>query len=87
VTAVPGAVFAGAANGYLRAYAAADGKVLWEYDTTTPIDTVNGIKQAPGGGLDMGGPTIAGGMMFIHSGYSGSAGASNLLLAISVDGK
>jgi polyvinyl alcohol dehydrogenase (cytochrome) len=86
-SAVPGAVFSGAANGYLRAYAAADGKVLWEYDTTTPIDTVNGIKQAPGGGLDMGGPTIAGGMMFIHSGYSGSAGANNLLLAFSVDGQ
>jgi polyvinyl alcohol dehydrogenase (cytochrome) len=86
-TAVPGAVFAGVQDGRLRAYAAADGKVLWEYDTTTPVDTVNGIKAAPGGSLDMGGPTVAGGMMFIHSGYGGSAGASNLLLAFSVDGK
>lgn len=86
-TAVPGALFAGAADGRLRAYSAMDGKVIWEYDTTTPIDTVNGVKQAPGGGLDMGGPTIAGGAMFVHSGYSGSAGANNLLLAFSVDGK
>jgi polyvinyl alcohol dehydrogenase (cytochrome) len=87
VTAIPGAVFAGAANGRLRAYAADSGKVLWEYDTTTPLDTVNGIKNASGGTLDMAGPTIAGGMMFIHSGYSGSAGANNLLIAFSVDGK
>ena len=34
-----------------------------------------------------GGPTIAGGMRFVHSGYSGSAGPKNLLLAFSVDGK
>jgi polyvinyl alcohol dehydrogenase (cytochrome) len=86
-TAVPGAVFAGALDGRLRAFAAADGKVLWDYDTTTPVDTVNGVGKAPGGSLDMGGPTIAGGMVFIHSGYGGSAGASNLLLAFSVDGR
>ncbi|HEY3950418.1 PQQ-binding-like beta-propeller repeat protein [Phenylobacterium sp.] len=87
VTAVPGAVFAGALDGRLRAFSAADGKVLWEYDTTTPVDTVNGVKAAPGGSLDMGGATVAGGMVFIHSGYGGSAGPSNLLLAFSVDGK
>jgi len=86
-TAVPGAVFAGALDGRLRAYAAADGKLLWEYDTTTPVDTVNGIRAAPGGSLDMGGPTVAGGMVFVHSGYGGSAGASTLLLAFSVDGR
>jgi polyvinyl alcohol dehydrogenase (cytochrome) len=86
-TAVPGAVFVGALDGRLRAYAAADGKLLWEYDTTTPVDTVNGVKAAPGGSLDMGGPVIAGGRLFVHSGYGGSAGASNLLLAFSVDGK
>jgi polyvinyl alcohol dehydrogenase (cytochrome) len=86
-TAVPGAVFDGALDGRLRAYTAADGKVIWEYDTTTPLDTVNGVKAAPGGSLDMGGPTVAGGMMFVHSGYGGSAGASNLLLAFSVDGR
>ena len=48
---------------------------------------MNGVKAAPGGSLDMGGPTVAGGMMFVHSGYNGNAGASNLLLAFSVDGK
>jgi polyvinyl alcohol dehydrogenase (cytochrome) len=87
VTAIPGAVFAGGQDGRLRAYAAADGKLLWEVDTTAPRDTVNGVKGAPGGYLDMGGPTIAGGMLFVHSGYNGSAGAANLLLAYTVDGK
>jgi polyvinyl alcohol dehydrogenase (cytochrome) len=86
-TALPGAVLTGALDGHLRAYAAADGKLLWDYDATTPVDTVNGIKAAPGGSLDMGGPVVAGGMVFLHSGYGGSAGANNLLLALSVDGR
>ena len=86
-TAVPGAIFAGALDGRLRAYAATDGKLLWDYDTTQPVDTVNGIKAAPGGTLDMGGPSVAGGRVFVHSGYGGSAGANNLLLAFSVDGR
>jgi polyvinyl alcohol dehydrogenase (cytochrome) len=86
-TAIPGAIFAGALDGHLRAYAAADGKLLWDYDTTVPVDTVNGVKAAPGGALDMAGPTVAGGMLFVHSGYNGTAGASNLLLAFSPDGR
>ncbi len=86
-TAIPGAIFAGALDGHLRAYAADDGKLIWDFDTTTPVDTVNGFKAAPGGTLDMGGASIAGGMVFIHSGYGGSAGANNLLLAFSVDGR
>ena len=83
----PGAVFIGGLDGRLRAYGASDGKLLWTYDTTTAIDTVNGVKAAPGGSLDMGGPAIAGGMVFLHSGYGGSAGANNLLLAFSPDGR
>ena len=86
---MPGAVFAGALDGRLRAYDAADGKVVWEYDTTAPHDTVNGIKAAPGGSMDMGGPTVAGGMMFVNSGYNGQRRAPRTLnvLAFSVDGK
>ena len=86
-TAIPGAIFTGAQDGRLRAYSAADGRLLWDFDTTQPQDTVNGVKAAPGGSLDMGGPVIAGGMMFLHSGYGGSAGPSNLLLALTLDGK
>ncbi|HEX3700883.1 MAG TPA: PQQ-binding-like beta-propeller repeat protein [Phenylobacterium sp.] len=85
-TAIPGAVFTGAEDGRIRAFSEG-GKLLWDYDATTPLDTVNGIRQAPGGSLAMGGPTVAGGMVFLHSGYSGSAGPRNLLIAFSVDGK
>jgi polyvinyl alcohol dehydrogenase (cytochrome) len=85
-TAIPGAVFTGAEDGRIRAFSS-DGKLLWDYDATTPLDTVNGVKQAPGGSLAMGGPTVAGGMVFLHSGYNGSAGPQNLLIAFSVDGK
>jgi polyvinyl alcohol dehydrogenase (cytochrome) len=85
-TAIPGAVFTGAQDGHLRAYAS-DGKLIWDHDATGPFDTVNGIKGAPGGYLDMGGPTVAGGMVFFHSGYNGSAGANNVLVAMTIDGK
>ena len=33
------------------------------------------------------GPTVAGGMVYVHSGYNGNAGGSNVLIAFSVDGK
>jgi polyvinyl alcohol dehydrogenase (cytochrome) len=85
-TAIPGAIFTGAQDGHLRAYSA-DGKLIWDYDATAAVDTVNGVKGAFGGGLDMGGPVIAGGRLFMHSGYGGNAGANNLLLAFSVDGR
>lgn len=85
-TAIPGAVFSGAEDGRMRAFSP-DGKLLWEYDATTPLDTVNGIRQAPGGSLAMGGPTVAGGMVFLHSGYNGTAGPRNLLIAFSPDGR
>jgi polyvinyl alcohol dehydrogenase (cytochrome) len=87
VTLIPGAIFAGAMDGWLRAYDPANGAKLWEYETTAPHDTVNGVKGAVGGSLDYSGPTVAGGMVFVHSGYNGNAGANNLLIAFSVDGK
>jgi len=86
-TAIPGAVFAPGKDGHLRAFAAADGKLIWDYDTAQQVDTVNGLKGQWGGTLDMGGATVAGGQLFIHSGYGGTAGPRNLLLAFSVDGK
>lgn len=85
-TAIPGAVFSGAEDGRMRAFSA-DGKLIWDYDATAPLDTVNGIKQASGGSLAMGGPVVAGGMVFLHSGYNGTAGPKNLLIAFSVDGR
>ena len=63
----PGAVFSGALDGHLRAYAITDGRILWDYDTVRDFDTVNGL-EGRGGALDGGGPVVAVGMVFATSG-------------------
>lgn len=82
VTAIPGAVFSGGLDGVLRALSPEDGSVFWEYDTTRDAQTVNGIP-AKGGSLGAPGPVVAGGMLFVNSGYVGvvSGMPGNLLLA------
>ena len=87
VSAIPGAVFAGSLDGHLRAYANGTGEILWDVDTAREYNTVNGQK-AHGGALDGGGPAIAGGLVYVYSGYSmwGEI-PGNVLLAFSVDGK
>jgi polyvinyl alcohol dehydrogenase (cytochrome) len=86
-TLIPGVVFSGSVDGHLRAYSTKDGSVVWDLDTLRDFDAVNGVK-AHGGSLNATGPTIAGGMMFVNSGYSQLTGmGGNVLLALSVDGK
>ncbi len=87
VSAIPGAAFSGSMDGHLRAYSAADGKVVWDFDTERVFQTVSGV-EAHGGSLDGPGPVIAGGMVFANSGYAAAGGMpGNVLLAFSVDGK
>jgi polyvinyl alcohol dehydrogenase (cytochrome) len=87
VTAIPGVVFSGSADGHLRAYAAGTGKVLWDVDTAREFQTVNGAP-AHGGSMDAGGPVVVNGMLFVHSGYGQWGGMpGNVLLSFSVDGK
>ena len=74
-------------DGHLRAYSAADGDVIWDFDTIRSYQTVNGV-EGRGGSLDGPGPVIAGGMVFANSGYAAAGGKpGNVLLAFSVDGK
>jgi polyvinyl alcohol dehydrogenase (cytochrome) len=81
VTAIPGAVFSGSIDGHLRAYADSDGKIIWDFDTARDFDTVDKVP-AHGGSLDVGGPIVAGGMVFVVSGYPGfGAMPGNVLLA------
>jgi len=81
VTAIPGVVFSGAMDGHLRAFATADGSVLWDFDTAKPFETVNGAK-AVGGSLDGAGPVVSSGMVFVNSGYPRFGGMpGNVLLA------
>jgi polyvinyl alcohol dehydrogenase (cytochrome) len=81
VTAMPGAVFAAAYDGHLRAYSTENGRVLWDFDTMRGFETVNGVK-AQGGSIDGPGAVVAGGMVFITSGYPRNGGVpGNVLLA------
>jgi polyvinyl alcohol dehydrogenase (cytochrome) len=85
VSAIPGIAFSGSVDGHLRAYSAGDGKIVWDYDTIRPYETVNGVP-ARGGSLDGPGPAIAGGMLFVNSGYASGGGMpGNVLLAFSVE--
>ena len=87
MSAIPGAVFSGSLDAHLRAYDGRDGKIIWDFDTNREFATVNGAA-ARGGAMDGPGPTIAGGRVFVASGYAQwGALPGNVLLAFSVDGK
>ncbi|MDQ2774669.1 MAG: PQQ-binding-like beta-propeller repeat protein [Acidobacteriota bacterium] len=81
VSAITGAVFSGSLDGHIRAYSSASGAVLWDFDTERSFNTVNHVP-GEGGSLDVAGPVVAGGMIFVNSGYSQYGGkAGNVLLA------
>lgn len=85
VTLIPGAVLAGSHDGGLRAYSTADGKVIWQFDTNKEFSTVNGVK-ANGASIDGSPLIVAGGMIFLNSGYGGiAARPGNVFLAFGLD--
>jgi polyvinyl alcohol dehydrogenase (cytochrome) len=81
LTAIPGVVFSGGWDGVLRALSAEDGRIVWEYNTARDFETVNGIA-AKGGSMGAPGPVVAGGRLFVSSGYVGvkNGAAGNVLL-------
>jgi polyvinyl alcohol dehydrogenase (cytochrome) len=86
VTAIPGVVFLGSWDGHMRAYDARTGAIIWDFDTLRSFETINGV-EARGGSINSMGAVVAGGMLYIGSGYaSGTAMPGNVLLAFSVDG-
>jgi polyvinyl alcohol dehydrogenase (cytochrome) len=81
LTAIPGVVFSGSADGAMRAYASDTGEIIWTYDTNRDFDTVNGVP-ADGGSMDGPGPVVAGGMLYVTAGNAGFVGTpGNVLLA------
>jgi len=84
VTAIPGAVFSGTFDGQFYAYATESGKILWQFNSAQDFATVNGVK-ANGGSMSNSGATVAGGMLYVQSGYSHHGGIipGNVLLAFS----
>jgi polyvinyl alcohol dehydrogenase (cytochrome) len=80
-TLIPGVLFSGSNDGAIRAHSAADGSIIWEFDTNREFLTLNGVR-ATGGSIQGPGPTIAGGMMYINAGYGDHLGRpGNVLLA------
>jgi polyvinyl alcohol dehydrogenase (cytochrome) len=80
-SAIPGVVFTASSDGILRALSPTDGAVLWQYNTARDYETVNGVS-AKGGNMGQAGATVAGGMVYVGSGYgTGNSGFGNVLLA------
>ncbi|MDX1735954.1 MAG: PQQ-binding-like beta-propeller repeat protein, partial [Halioglobus sp.] len=68
VTVTPELVFAPTLDGALRAFDAASGEQLWSFDTRGDFPAING-GHAQGGAIDVGGALLAGGQLFVVSGY------------------
>jgi polyvinyl alcohol dehydrogenase (cytochrome) len=85
VTAIPGVVFSPSNDGVVRAYSTGDGRIVWKFDSNREFPTLNGLR-ARGGSMNGPGPVVAGGMMYVSSGY-GVFGLrpGNVLLAFGVD--
>ena len=84
-SAIPGVVFTGGWDGILRAVDAG-GKVIWTFNAVRDFDTINGVP-AKGGSFGSAGPAIAGGMVFVTSGYPGTLRGTpgNVLLAFGME--
>jgi polyvinyl alcohol dehydrogenase (cytochrome) len=84
ITVIPGVVFTGSNDGGVRGWSTKDGSLLWEYDTNRDFETVNGVP-AKGASISGPGPVVAGGMVYINSGYGALGGRpGNVLLAFGV---
>jgi polyvinyl alcohol dehydrogenase (cytochrome) len=83
---ITGVAFLGSSDGHIRGYETTKGAIIWDFDTAMDFQTVNGVK-AHGGSIISMGPVVAGGMLYMTSGYSGNGMPGNVLLGFSVDGK
>ncbi|MEO8025929.1 MAG: PQQ-binding-like beta-propeller repeat protein [Bryobacteraceae bacterium] len=85
ITVIPGIVFSASNDGGIRAFSTKDGTVVWQFDTNKDFKTVNGIS-AKGGSIQAAAPTVAGGMLYLNSGYGAFGGrAGNVLLAFGLE--
>jgi polyvinyl alcohol dehydrogenase (cytochrome) len=85
VTAIPGIVFSPSNDGAIRAHSSTDGRVVWTFDTNREFPTINGLR-AKGGSMNGPAPVVAGGMVYVGSGY-GVFGLrpGNVLLAFALE--
>jgi polyvinyl alcohol dehydrogenase (cytochrome) len=67
-TVIDGAVVSGSLDGFLHAFDAKTGELLFKFDTARPFETINGVT-ASGGSIDNASIVAANGMLFVNSGY------------------
>jgi polyvinyl alcohol dehydrogenase (cytochrome) len=69
----------------VRAFSTKDGAIVWTFDTNREFQTVNRVK-ANGGSMNGPAPVVAGGFVYVSSGY-GAFGLrpGNVLLAFGID--
>jgi polyvinyl alcohol dehydrogenase (cytochrome) len=81
-TVIDGAVLQGSIDGFLRAFDAATGEVLFQYDTARTYETVNGVP-GKGGAIDNASIVATNGYVFVNSGYGlmGGQTPGNVFLA------
>jgi polyvinyl alcohol dehydrogenase (cytochrome) len=85
ISVIPGVAFSAGGDGGLRAYSSKDGSIVWTFDTNHTFQTVNGVP-GNGGTMDASGVVVAGGMLYVNSGYNSIVGrAGNVLLAFKVE--
>jgi polyvinyl alcohol dehydrogenase (cytochrome) len=86
LTVIPGAVISGGWDGVLRLLSSSDGHTMWEYNTARDVETVNHVA-AHGGSMGAPGPVVAGGLLFVPSGYVGvrNGAPGNVLLVFGVE--
>jgi polyvinyl alcohol dehydrogenase (cytochrome) len=61
-------LFAGSLDGSVKAFRTSDGTELWHYNTAVAITDIHGTA-GKGGTIDSTGPVVAGGSVFLNSGY------------------
>jgi polyvinyl alcohol dehydrogenase (cytochrome) len=84
---IDGAVVEGGLDGYLYVIDGATGALLWKYDTTMPVQGINGV-EGKGGSIDAASITAANGLLLVNSGY-GMFGETpgNVILAFRAKGR
>ena len=61
-------VVAGSLDGFLRAFDASSGELLFQYETAREFETANGVP-GKGGAIDNASIVAANGYLFVNSGY------------------
>ncbi len=85
ITATPELVFSAGLDGKIRAFRSDNGVVLWQAETAVPFTAINGVT-GHGGAIDVAGQVVAGGWLYVLSGYSMFGQLpGNVLLAYKVE--